>query len=140
MRLWHKDLIPALPTQQLKGQWSEVSAIAGSILLNGTPNHLLVNKSILYPYDHLTTYAELIYTERKKRGMRTSESVLDKVYRLCDNHRTVPHDELFEGWYNDRYLRQCYYNLQEKYDCGGIPAEEWERIEKAVLGVEGCII
>jgi len=28
------------------------------------------------------------------------------------------------------YLKQCYYNLQEKYDCGGISEEEWEKIKE----------
>lgn len=31
MRLWHKDLIPYLPRQQLIAQWRECCAIAGSI-------------------------------------------------------------------------------------------------------------
>lgn len=26
-------------------------------------------------------------------------------------------------------LKQCYYNLQEKYDCGGITQVEWQKIE-----------
>lgn len=28
MRLWHKDLIPALPRKQLLGQWRELCAIS----------------------------------------------------------------------------------------------------------------
>ena len=31
---------------------------------------------------------------------------------------------------DDRYLKQCLYNLQEKYDCGGISKEEWQKIEE----------
>ena len=34
-------------------------------------------------------------------------------------------DKLFEDWHNHRYLKQCLYNLEEKYDCGGISREEW---------------
>lgn len=30
--------------------------------------------------------------------------------------------------HNDRYLTQCYYNLQEKYDRRIISNEEWEKI------------
>jgi len=132
MRLWHKDLISVLPIQQLKGQWSELSAIAGSILKNGTPNHLLVNKTLLYSFDHLATYAKLIYDERKRRGMRASDIVLNKVYSLCDNRNYIEYDLLFDGWHNDRYLKQCYYNLQEKRDCGGISANEWELLESKI--------
>ena len=29
-----------------------------------------------------------------------------------------------------RYLLQCYYNLQEKYDCGGITEKEWNKINQ----------
>ena len=38
-------------------------------------------------------------------------------------------DILFEEFHNERYLRQCYYNLQEKYDDGIIPEEEWKKLD-----------
>ena len=44
MRLWHKDLIPYLPRQQLLGQWRECCCIVRNIAMLGTPNHILVNK------------------------------------------------------------------------------------------------
>jgi hypothetical protein len=31
---------------------------------------------------------------------------------------------------NKRYLLQCYYNLQEKYDCGGITEKQWNKINQ----------
>ena len=37
-------------------------------------------------------------------------------------------DDIFYDWHNDRYYWQCYYNLEEKYDCGGISQDEWETI------------
>ena len=37
-------------------------------------------------------------------------------------------NSIFIEWHNDRYLRQCLYNLQEKADCGGVSKEEWARI------------
>ena len=47
--------------------------------------------------------------------------------------------KLYEDWHNDRYFWQCYFNLQEKYDCGGIPEECWSRIEGTVeLGEFGA--
>ncbi len=42
----------------------------------------------------------------------------------------IDHDELFAGWHNDRYFRQCYNNLQEKYDCGGITEDEWKVVNQ----------
>ena len=56
MRLWHKELIPYLPRQQLLGQWRECCAIAKSIAETGTPNHVLVNKIMEYPKPHFVLY------------------------------------------------------------------------------------
>lgn len=44
------------------------------------------------------------------------------------------HFDLFPGWFNKRYLMQCFYNLQEKFDCGMITPQEWEKIQAYVLG------
>ena len=41
MRLWHTKLIKVLPKMHLQAQWRELSAIAGAIEKNGTPNHML---------------------------------------------------------------------------------------------------
>lgn len=35
-----------------------------------------------------------------------------------------------KDWHNERYFLQCFYNLQEKYDCGGILEEDWQKIYK----------
>lgn len=134
MRLWHKDLIPVLPREQLVAQWRECSAIAGAILQNGTPNHLLVNKVLAYDLSHFIQYSKNVRAEMTKRGYRTMDSVMKKI-------ESVPHDPLstswpvpflFEGWHNDRYLKQCYYNLQEKFDCGGITLNDWYPIEQLI--------
>ena len=126
MRLWHKDLIPVLPRQQLLGQWREVCAIARNIAVNGTPNHVLVNKVLDYGAGHLNQYAYEICAEALQRGYKVD---FDRFLQ----HRPQPikgcrHEEMFKDWHNARYLRQCLYNLQEKADCGAIPEEEWEDI------------
>lgn len=128
MRLWHKDLIPVLPQQQLVGQWRECCLIAKNIAMNGTPNHLLVNKVINYPMGHLWMYGDLIRNEMESRGYKCDferfEQWLDKPYAMI-----VPdYDDLFRDWHNERYLTQCYTNLQEKYDCGGIPEDEMIKV------------
>ena len=48
----------------------------------------------------------------------------------CNFAIIVQKSDLFENWHNDRYLAQCYYNLQEKFDCGGIEAADWNIIYK----------
>ena len=130
MRLWHKDLIPVLPRQQLLSQWRECCCIARNIAINGTPNHILVNKVLEYSPSHLWKYGYLVMSEMEKRNYSCDfgkfEKWFDKPYALM-----LPrYSELFEGWHNDRYLTQCYYNLQEKYDRGGIPEEEWLEVEE----------
>lgn len=127
IRLWHKDLIPYLPKNQLLGQWRECCCIAKNIADNGTPNHILVNKIMDYPIEHFIAYTTLVKQEMQKRGYKCDVSRFTKwlewdAFKILKN-------EIFEGWHNIRYLRQCLYNLQEKYDCGGISKEEWNKIE-----------
>lgn len=128
MRLWHKDLIPVLPRQQLIAQWRECCCIARNITINGTPNHLLVNKVLDYPPEQFNTYAHLIYCQMFERGYKCDWFKFSK-YR--ENAQVSDYRKpIFTGWHNDRYLTQCYYNLQEKYDCGGITDEEWVKIDQ----------
>lgn len=130
MRLWHKDLIPVLPKNQLIGQWRECCAIAKAIAENGTPNHILVNKVMDYPIHHFIIYSFLVYKEMRSRGFKPNgmnfEKWLEFDESLIENKRSI----LFPNWHNDRYFKQCYFNLEEKYDCGGILEEEWHKIFK----------
>ena len=143
MRLWHKDLIPVLPRQQLLAQWRELCAIVGRLEKEGTPNHSLVNKITEYPPIHFYMYINLVMYEMKRRGYKVSEesytTLADRV-RNCvalgnvfdyDTHQYIPikTEDIYRDWHNDRYLRQCFYNLQEKYDCGSLEKLEYDRIE-----------
>ena len=129
MRLWHKDLLKVLPREQLVSQWRECSAIAGSILKSGTPNHLLVNKILDYHISHFISYSLMVRAEMSRRGYRTMQSVEDKIVSLYPNYMLIPKDSLFCDWHNARYFMQCYHNLEEKYDCGGITQEDWDLIK-----------
>ncbi len=129
MRLWHKDLVLVLPRQQLLSQWRECCCIARNISANGTPNHLLVNKIMEYPMDHFYTYGRLVHRVMKFRGYKCDFSKFEHYFTFPHETNIVDHSELFSGWHNDRYLWQCYRNLEEKYDCGGIPEKEWQKIK-----------
>lgn len=118
MRLWHTKLIKALPKQHLVAQWREVSAIAGAIQKNGTPNHVLVNFVLDYDYDNLISYAYYLREEMKNRGIRTMDSVWDKIVSLKPNYVLLPLEDVYKEKMNDLYLKICYYNLYEKYLCG----------------------
>ena len=130
MRLWHKNLIEALPREQLVAQWRECSAIAGNIQTKGTPNHILVNKVLDYDFDHFITYAKMVRAEMSKRGYRTMDSVWNKIVALKPDWKPIPFQDIYLEWMNDDYFKICYYNLYEKYLCGGIREEDWEKIQK----------
>ena len=118
MRLWHKDLIKALPQIHLVAQWRELSAIAGAIEKNGTPNHVLVNFVLDYDYDNFISYAYYLREEMTSRGIRTMSSVWDKIVKLKPEWTLLPLDKIYEQKMDDLYLKICYYNLYEKYLCG----------------------
>ena len=131
MRLWHKDIIKYLPREQLVAQWRELSAIAGNLNMKGTPNHILVNKVLNYPIDHFISYALYVRQEMTRRGYRTMESVWEKILSTNDGaFELVAPECLFPRWHNFQYLRQCYYNLEEKYDCGGVSSEYFEPLRE----------
>lgn len=136
MRLWHKDMVRSLPQKQLCSQWRECCCIAKNLSTNGTPSHILVNKILDYPIGHFIKYTQLVMNEMWRRGYKISKASMNKFNDnmikycgacSCDTNLTI--DDIFPEWHNDRYLLQCYYNLQEKYDCGGIKKEEWQEIE-----------
>lgn len=135
MRLWHKDLIKVLPKEQLVAQWRELSSIAGAIIKNGTPNHVLVNYVIEYDYNEFISYAYYVREEMSNRGYRITNAVWDKIASLKPNYTLMPLSEIYSQIHNERYLVQCYCNLQEKYDRGGITEENWNKIENYIKGV-----
>ena len=133
MRMWHIQMIPVLPREQLVAQWRELSAIAGNIKTKGTPNHILVNKVMDYPMNHFVTYAAAVRAEMTKRGYRTMDKVWEKIISVSDKDVAflLPFNEIYSDWMNDTYWIICYYNLKEKWMCGGIKDEDWQKIEEA---------
>ena len=131
MRLWHTELIKVLPREQLVAAWRELSAIAGAIQKNGTPNHILVNFVLEYPWDDFISYAYYVRQEMTKRGYRTMNSVWDKITALSADYKILPLEEVYKEKMNDDYFNICYYNLYEKMLCGGIMSMTWHKIESA---------
>lgn len=133
MRLWHKDMIPVLPRKQLLSQWRECCCIIRNISTNGTPNHILVNNVIKYPMSHFYTYGLLVSAEMMARGYKCDVKRFTHYFTYPHETQILDRYEIFPNWHDNRYLRQCYYNLQEKFDCGGITEEEWAKIVDFVL-------
>ena len=117
MRLWHTLLIKVLPNIHIQAEWRELSAIAGAIQKNGTPNHVLVNFVLDYDYDNFISYAYYIRQEATNRGIRTMNSVWEKIVSLKPNYNLLPLEEVYKEKMDNIYLKICCYNLYEKYLC-----------------------
>lgn len=127
MRLWHKDLICALPKQQLLGQWRELNSI-----FKRENRHILINFVYDdYTLDHLYSYATLVVCEMVLRGYNVDQSTMMN-YFSDKQVIALPLKHIYRNKMDNRYLKQCYYNLQEKFDCGGITHEEWAYIQGCV--------
>lgn len=127
MRLWHKDLVDVLPKLQMLSQWRELNSIYKNL-----NNHILINFIYEYPntIDDLYSYSELITDEFEKRGYKHNDKNLNDFFFYGENPKLYPCkiSNIYPKKMNERYLKQCLYNLQEKFDCGGITEEEWRKI------------
>lgn len=132
MRIWHYKLISVLPRKQLVSQWRELIAIKGAIEKNGTPNHSLVNIVLDYSIEDFKAYTTLIYAELLRRYFRAKLEKYTEIINWENNNfnntKIRNEEEVYINWHNDRYLKQCLYNLQEKYDRRMITSNEWLKI------------
>ena len=130
MRLWHQDLIPKLPRQQLLGLHRECCALRGKGW--GRP-HSVVNYVFSYPPEYLVAYHYLVMDEMVKRGYRPDAVWRNPNWRgkelKEDNwikvQNTVEDETPF--WltlanqkepiykeHDDNYLKECIENLKTK--------------------------
>lgn len=129
MRIWHKELIEVLPRQQLLGQWRELNSI-----YKKQDKHILINFVYDYSKDDLLSYSIQIIGEMKFRGYKIKLNNFQEYFGIKNpkEYQMAIYKCLsiipFKDKMNDRYLKQCLYNLQEKYDCGGITQGEWDLI------------
>ena len=130
MRIWSKKLIPVLPTKQLKAMRYELGD-----MIKQYPNikHPLVKFANNYDISYLWWYLEEVRVQIESRGIKTNQDydlninkiVSDKTDNIVECNKAVFKED------NHRYLKQCLYNLQEKYDRGIVSEEEWRKIEDA---------
>jgi uncharacterized protein (TIGR02328 family) len=118
-------MIPVLPNKMLVSQWRECIAIKRQ-WEKGTLKHRLVSYVMNYDKKWFCNYVELVIDELESRHIKYQDKYYDEIYKFCDG-RTYYQTNYKE--HNDRYLKQCYYNLQEKADRGIITKEEWQKIE-----------
>ena len=126
MRLWHYKLIPYLPNKMLVSQWRECIAIKRQ-WEKGTLKHRLVSYVMNHNKDLFSSYVFDVMGELNNRNIKFQKKYWDEIYKFCDRLGVNHYPE-----HNDRYLKQCYYNLQEKADRGIIREEEWEKIDNFI--------
>ena len=125
MRLWHYKFIPYLPKAMLVSQWRECIAIKRQ-WEKGTLKHRLVSYVMDYDKRYFYTYVSFIEKEMVNRNIKHQKKYRQEFKKFC-NINDYTHFGLYPE-HNDRYLKQCLYNLQEKADRGIITEEEWQII------------
>lgn len=142
MRLWHFKLIPFLPRSQLWliAQWRELNSI-----FKKQDKHILINYVYEYPKEDLMEYWIRLKHELNERKInihsdrgfeyfgKEGKKIFDHLYLLrgqSQNNRYNP----FLNHHTNRYLLQCFYNLQEKYDRGqkDFSKEQYEKLEEFI--------
>jgi len=116
MRLWHKDLIPVLPRQQLLGQHREICALRGR---GWGKKHATVNYVFEHPYSKLYNYHVRVIQEMERRGYKAERLWLVPSYRgKAIGHDTSSFtnriDEKPYREHNREYLQECLENLRGK--------------------------
>lgn len=138
MRLWHYALIPYLPKDMLVSQWRELIAIKRQ-WEKGTLKHRLV--SYVKEHDKMLFlhYTMLVVEELLDRSIKINLKLYNEIIEFCKDSniefeigKIIVYPE-----HNIKYLKQCYYNLQEKYDRGIISKEEWDKIHKYIYNTIG---
>lgn len=145
MRIWHVDLIDVLPQRQLLSQWRELLYLKKSIILKGSPKHVLVDIVLKYPLSDLKIYADIVAAEMIQRNFNVDIEKYHDIMQWDGENAFVCGDienmhsfekpgnfstsySIFITWHNSAYLRQCLANLKEKYDRGSITDEEWKKV------------
>ena len=128
MRLWHYKLIPVLPNKMLVAEWRECIAIKRQ-WDKGTLKHRLVSYVKDYDKALFLDYVTDVCLEMATRHIKFKKRYLDEIASFCDLMISQTKDN-YDPEHNDRYLKQCYYNLQEKADRGIITKEEWQKIDE----------
>ena len=116
MRLWHEQMIPKLPNNQLLGQHRECCALRG----NGwNKKHKTVDYVFLYSPYYLFCYHTLIMDEMNSRGYQVAAEWRDKNYRgkIAESYVNLEEKEINTPIYkehNEAYLQECIENLRLK--------------------------
>ena len=136
MRLWHYKIIKLLQKAQLIAQWRELNSI-----FKKQDKHILINYVYEYHKESLLLYTQYVINEMSRRGYKIKS--FDNYYRyfmgyIVDLEDVINEVNPFPDHHTDRYLLQCFYNLQEKYDRGqkDFTKEEYQMLENYVVNTK----
>ena len=110
MRLWHVDLLSYLPKSQIIAQWRELCSIYAK-----QDRHILINYIYDYPKEYLGWYSDEVIREMQRREIKIKS--FDKYVEYF-GQQPLQFDRNRFKEHNFDYLRQCFFNLQEKYQRG----------------------
>lgn len=129
IRLWHYQLIPVLPDKMLVAEWRECIAIKRQ-WKKGTLKHRLVSYIVAYDRKYFYNYVVKVCQEMLKRNIKYQNKYIMEMLEFCEcvPNELYPMEELNYPEHNDRYLKQCLFNLQEKADRDIISKEDWQKI------------
>lgn len=142
MRLWHYEIIPFLPNSQLTAQWRELNSI-----FKKQDRHILINYVYEYDKENLLFYTKSVLDEMVDRGYKNIH--VDNYVKYFKDYIEIDEfsnnkaeikiylgmfDNPFPNHHTDRYLLQCFYNLQEKFDRGqkDFSKEQYEKLKEFV--------
>lgn len=130
LRLWHYKLIPYLPKAMLVSQWRECIAIKRQ-WEKGKLKHRLVSYVMDYDKEYFYDYIGHLCDEMINRDIKYQVKYFDEICDFCEiDIFNVAFKKITPYLcHNNRYLKQCLYNLQEKADRSIITKEEWQKIE-----------
>lgn len=124
MRLWHQDLIPLLPRQQLLGQHRECCALRGK---GWGKKHATVNYVFNHSYFDLYCYHCIVMLEMRKRRYNVDLKWFNPNYRgkILGYDVNVIHEAnklesaiedgiIIYPEHDDNYKMECLENLQNK--------------------------
>jgi uncharacterized protein (TIGR02328 family) len=118
MRLWHQQLIPLLPRQQLLGQHRECCALRGK---GWGKKHSTINYIFNYSYYHLYLYHYKIMLEMIKRKYIPDNIWFNHQYRgkkitfdFSDFTKKQNSSFIIYPEHNNDYLQECIKNLSNK--------------------------
>lgn len=135
MRLWHYKLIPVLPNAMLVSQWRECIAIKRQ-WEKGTLKHRLVSYVMEHDRVYFGHYVQRVICEMHHRNIKYSNDLYYEITLFSNvSYPIIELSNITYPEHNDRYLQQCYLNLEEKYDRGIITQDEWDKIHYKYLEV-----